>query len=310
VEAGHGRRWRRPFDMSMTKIPFVEPGTYLFRFLDPRADHFWAAIDDMLSNNLLFLNSRTKFNDPFDSRPIIQNDLSNAAIRDYFNKVIENPYHPTRSFSKIMQITELKATGRTHLKKKAIEVVKANLNKTANKILNEAGLLSFSQTAENPLLWGHYAASYTGVCVIFRRSASKSSSLSMCSRVSYVSERPRLPLSLLHELGMRSIAHESSEEIATEVFFLSFLHKSDHWAYEKEARIFYPMRAFKKLPFDQQEIVGFILGPNSSQELEKKIRNEIRARRSSLSLDKAALSQTEFKIVIPHKYTREHASAA
>jgi len=296
--------------MSMTKIPFVESGTYLFRFLDPRASHFWDVIDDMLSNNLLFLSSRTKFNDPFDSSPIIQNDLSNSSIRDYFNKVIENPYHPNRSFSKIMKITELKATGRTHLKKKAIEIVKASLNRAANKLLDEAGLLSFSQTAENPLLWGHYAASYTGVCVIFRRSASTSSSLSVCSRVSYVSERPRLPLSLLHELAMRSITHEPPEEVAKKVFFLSFLHKSDHWAYEKEARIFHPRHAFKKLPFDPQELVGFILGPNSSQELEKKIRNEIRTQRSSLSLDKAVLSQIEFKVVIPHKYTREHASAA
>ena len=294
----------------MTKIPFVESGTYLFRFLDPRTSHFWAVINDMLSNNLLFLNSRTKFNDPFDSRPIIQNDLSNSAIRDYFNNVIEHPYHPTRSFSKIMQITELKATGRTHLKRGAIEVVKAGLNKTANKVLDEAGLLSFSQTAENPLLWGHYAASYTGICAIFRRTASTISSLAVCARVSYVSERPRLPLSLLHELGMRTIAHESLEKIATEIFHLSFLHKSDHWTYEKEARIFHPAHAFKKLPFDPQELVGFILGPNSSQELENKIRNEIRTRRPSLSLDKAVLSQTEFKIVIPHKYTREHASAA
>jgi Protein of unknown function (DUF2971) len=296
--------------MTMTNIPFVESGTYLFRFLDPFASHFWNVIDDTLSNNLLFLNSRTKFNDPFDSSPIIQNDLSNSAIRDYFNQAIESPYHPNRSFAKIMKITELKATGRTHLKKKAVEIVKASLNTAANKLLDEAGLLSFSQTAENPLLWGHYAASYTGVCVIFRRSASTNSSLSVCSRVSYVSERPRLPLSLLHELAMRSIAHESSEEIAKKAFFLSFLHKSDHWAYEKEARIFHPRHAFKKLPFDPKELVGFILGPKSSQELEKKIRNEIRDRRSSLSLDRAVLSQTEFKVIIPHKYTREHASAA
>jgi hypothetical protein len=64
-------------------------------------------IANMLSEQTLFLNSRTKFNDPYDSRPIIQNDLSSSAIRDYCEEMFRNPFNPKRSFSGVAQIMAL-----------------------------------------------------------------------------------------------------------------------------------------------------------------------------------------------------------
>lgn len=274
--------------------------------MDPRTSHFWSAVDDMLSANLLFLNSRVNFNDPFDSRPVIKNDLSSSQIRNYFSETIQNPYSPNRSLKNILRISELKATGRTHLNKKGIETIKAGLQKIANELLDSAGLLSFSLAAENPLLWAHYAASYTGVCAIFKRSTSPSSFLSLCAQVSYVDERPCLPLSLLQELGRRRIKNEPSDDIATEIFYLSFLHKSSHWAYEQEARIFHTQHAFKKAPFDPSELIGFILGPNFRPEFEAKMRDAIRNGRPSVSLHRSTLSPLDFRIIIPHKFARKH----
>jgi hypothetical protein len=240
--------------LAMEKLSYVEAETYLFRFMDPRSKHFWSAISDMLSEQLLFLNSRTHFNDPYDSQPILENDLSNSAIRNYFNGMLERPHNPIRSPESVARILEMKATGRTRLKKKDIENIKAGLRKNTKEVLDTAGLLSFSLTAENPLLWGHYAASFSGVCVIFRRNQSLKSAFSVCAKVRYVSKRPRLAQSLLHELTVRRMASEPYDEIANQIFFLSFLHKSDHWAYEQEARIFPPFHAFKKLPFDSDEL--------------------------------------------------------
>jgi hypothetical protein len=162
----------------MEKFPHIEAGSYLFRFLDHRTEYFWPAIGDMLSEQALFLNSRRNFNDPYDSQPLIINDLSSHAIRHYFDEAMQNPYNPERSLGGIARILEMKANGRTHLTKKHIDNIKDGQRKNAEKILDGAGLLSFSLTAENPLLWGHYAASFAGICVVFKRGGSLSSGLS------------------------------------------------------------------------------------------------------------------------------------
>ena len=39
-----------------------------------------------------------------------------------------------------------------------VENIKAEMRQATDEFLDTAGLLSFSLTAENPLLWGHYAS--------------------------------------------------------------------------------------------------------------------------------------------------------
>lgn len=294
---------------SMPKLAYVQPGTYLFRFMDHRTNHFWSVVSDILSENKLFLNSRTNFNDPYDSQPIIVDDMRNSTIRAYFNDMLQNPLNPARSPVATLRILEMISTGKTHLQKLHIENIRAGLRQTSSEVLDKAGLLSFSLTAENSLLWAHYASSFTGVCAIFRRSTSMTGAFSVCAKVSYVRERPRLRQSLLHELAVRLMANQSSGEVAEEVFFLSFLHKSEDWAYEQEARIFHPFHAFEKLPFDPTEFVGFILGPNSPPGLETRLRQEIGKRRPSASLIRSSLSQREFRIIIPHKFKASGSSS-
>jgi hypothetical protein len=296
--------------MSDSDIPFVSSGTYLFRFMNPRSPYFWSSIIDLLSQQQFTLNSRTNFNDPYDSQPIIVRDLSNSAIRNYIRDALQHPFNPTRSAFSTARLLQMKASGRTHFTRENIDSIKLGLHEGAKEYLDKAGLLSFSLTAQNPLLWGHYAASFTGVCAIFRRGTSADSALSLAAKVAYVGNRPRLPLSLMQELARRCRGNVDFDEIARKILFLSFLHKSDHWAYEQEARIFHPFHAYKKLPFDPREFVGFILGPVSSDELEKKIRSEIAAHKRSASLDKSTLSQTDFRIIIPHKFTQQGATAA
>jgi hypothetical protein len=66
--------------------------------MDHRTTYFWPTVVDMLSNHTLFLNSRKNFNDPFDSQPIVKNDLSNSALRNYLNRATKDPFNPERSF--------------------------------------------------------------------------------------------------------------------------------------------------------------------------------------------------------------------
>lgn len=289
---------------AMERIPFVEDGTHLFRFMNHHSKYFWPAINDMLSDQLLFLNSRTRFNDPYDSHPIVDSDLSTSAVRAYCDEAIQNPFNPMRTVTGVARILDLKVADRTRLTREMVKGIKSDMRQATEDFLDTAGLLSFSLTAENPLLWGHYAASFAGVCTVFRRGKSTTSCLSMCANVSYVGTRPRLPMSLFHNMTTRRMSGQSSEALENEIFFLSFLHKSNHWEYEQEARIFFPFGGSKKLSFDRTELVGFLMGPKSAPELEHKLRVEIAARRPSVALDRASLSNQDFRIIIPHKFTR------
>src|SRR5262249_30051149 len=117
---------------------------------------------------MFVLNSRKNFNDPYDSHPVIVNDLSSHSIRQYFNEAMQNPFNPKRALAGVARILASRANGKFHLKSKQIEKIKIGMRKNAEKILDNAGLLSFALSAENPLLWGHYAASFTGICAVFK----------------------------------------------------------------------------------------------------------------------------------------------
>jgi Protein of unknown function (DUF2971) len=283
-------------------INYVDPGTYLFRYMDHRSEHFWNAITDILSEQKLFLNSRINFNDPFDSQPVLKDDVKRSDVRRHFERIKRDPLNPDRHPLTSIQLLNLMANGKFELRKDQIRNVKEGQYRNALRYLDQGGLLSFSLTVENPLLWGHYAAAFSGVCVVFKRNASRRSALSLCAKISYVKERPTLPISLYFRLidGTRT----DSTETADKIFSLSYLHKDSHWSHEQEARIFYPFRASTKIKFERDELIAIILGPKSPIDLEIKLKAEIRSRQPSVSLHKAALSQTEFKIIIPHSFSR------
>jgi len=290
-------------------IKYVDPGTYLFRFMDHRSEFFWNAIADILSEQKLFLNSRTNFNDPFDSQPVLKDDVKHSDIRRYFERMKRDPLHPNRHPLTSVQLLNLMATGKFELRRDQVRNVKEGQRRNAIRYLDQGGLLSFSLTAENPLLWGHYAASSAGICVVFKRNASRQSALSLCAKVSYVEERPVFPISLYFRLIEGGNA-DGTKAIAEKIFSLSYLHKDIHWKHEQEARIFFPFRAFQKIKFDRDELIGIILGPTCSAELEAKLKAEVKSRQPSVSLHKATLSQTKFKIVIPHNFSAPRSMAA
>lgn len=288
-------------------IQYIEAGTYLFRFLDHRTEYFWTTIADLLSNQEMFLNSRLNFNDPFDSQPVVVSDLKAPAIRSYFAHIIQNPFNSNRSAQSVEKLLQLQARGQVHLTKQNIENLKFKSRQNAFEYLDRCGLLSFSRTIKNPLLWGHYAASFSGICAVFKNSGSPKSIFSICADVLYVDQRPELPLSLIFDRGTSVMTGRSAIEadsLANKAFFLSFLHKDAHWSYEQEARIFFPFRSHQKMKFEEEELVGFVFGPNSTIELKTKLAAEIKLRRPKLPLFQATLSQTEFSIQIPQSISR------
>jgi hypothetical protein len=94
------------------------------------------------------------------------------------------------------------------------------------KMIDEVfGILSLSMTADNLLLWAHYAAEHRGLAVEidptdreFKRHSVSDRNFELSDRVTYSSVRPKIP---------------ETDEILFKHFFV----KSPEWAYEKEYRI-------------------------------------------------------------------------
>jgi len=283
----------------MQGLPFVDPGTHLFRFMDHRTGHFWQAITDILAEQKLYLTSRIKFNDVYDSRPQIEDDLSPSIIRKHAAELIFNPWHPTQDPSLIPLILKLKKQGKTRLNREQINNIKTKTRRNAVEFLDECGLSCFSLKADQPLLWAHYAGSSTGVCIVFKRSASMQSALCLCARVLYVEQRPRLPLKLIYEMLQARGENKSTEEFENRIFLLSFLHKAREWGYESEARIFNPFHASNKVQFNRDELIAIIIGPKSPFDLEKRLRSMVSELAPSVQIHKASLSPNSFDIVLP-----------
>jgi len=236
-------------------------------------------------------------------------DLRASDFRKLARKLLRNPWNSNLDLTQIATILNIRTRGRTRRNNGQIQGLRTALRRSTDEFLDQAGLTSFSLNASHPLLWGHYAAGYTGICIVFRRNCSMQSGLCLCAKVSYVRDRPRLPLSLFYKLREAQRADKPIDKFIDQLFYLSFLHKSREWEHEQEARIFCPYRAFEKLHFHQNELMGIIIGPRSSQELENKIRQEVQ-NVPSISVQRASLSPNGFGIVVPPSFATPEAQVA
>ena len=138
------------WSLFMLEIPYVEPGQLLFRFMSHESIHFWTAITRILNERQIFLSSRTKFNDPYDSHPDIRDDLIASAIRRHTREMMQSPWRRERDPSDTLQILKLKAQGKTHLTSLQIRNIKGATILGATEFLDECGLASFSLSPRHP----------------------------------------------------------------------------------------------------------------------------------------------------------------
>lgn len=181
-----------------------------------------------LSNNKLFISDPSNFNDPFDLRLTLHDDLSSAgfsepALQKAFIAAIEewprisdHWFYDAETFEALRYWT----TGRLPL------IYVEDAIKTRFK---KFGVACFSTELNQPLMWSHYGSSHKGMCVqYFVRSMTLASESDVLQYyVSYTSRLP--PISLTEVLfAPRNVGQRM---LAT---------KSIDWAYEKEWRLIHP----------------------------------------------------------------------
>lgn len=83
------------------------------------------------------------------------------------------------------------------------------------------GMLCFSATWRDPVLWAHYADKHKGICIGFELSPN------LCKKVTYVSKRLPFPPSLA-----------LTNKVSQVILYTKF----KHWAYEQEVRSYVTLK--------------------------------------------------------------------
>jgi hypothetical protein len=129
----------------------------------------------------------------------------------------------------------------------------AGLMVNKNKMDKEAGLLCFSEDWTDPVLWTHYAARHTGICLGFDIADG------LAKKVTYQSDR---------------LKDEIASKNENEIIDLLLHTKFESWRYEREWRVFINLRqAISEGPLqyysfsDKLKLVEVILGADCTLEV-------------------------------------------
>ncbi len=111
-----------------------------------------------------------------------------------------------------------------------------NLNSLITYDLNCSRVLCVTEKSDNVVMWSHYAASHTGVCVKLRCIDEVGNALLAAKPVRYESSFPLFPT--LHE-HVKHLTGEAPINFSKLLYQVPYI-KHQHWSYEEEWRVHVP----------------------------------------------------------------------
>lgn len=189
----------------------------------------------IFEHNKIYLNSRTEFNDPFDSHPSL---IGTIGKKDIFKHLEPN-----------IKMNRADKRSRLH-KRNPDEIFEKQFEE---RHINKIGIKSFSTKLNSIAIWSHYASSHEGYCVKFQPLESE---LINALEVKYSLKRPTL----------QKKEFLTQEQIFTEKLAEYLLIKSTEWQYESEYRIVKHDAAKQYETFDRSEIVAVYFGIKAKKE--------------------------------------------
>jgi hypothetical protein len=103
--------------------------------------------------------------------------------------------------------------------------LRASFLKTREE-MNQQGLLCFSESWSNPVMWAHYSDNHKGLCLGFEIPDPCDGQESVFDIVKYAEERPVFPA------NFGTMPDDKRLGLVRDILFTKF----NHWSYEKEVR--------------------------------------------------------------------------
>ena len=142
------------------------------------------------------------------------------------------------------------------------------------------GVYCLTEHPDNLLMWSHYAASHSGVCLEFDSAVIP---FAIAQEVKY--QKKRAPVSRATETA----------DISMEKALLT---KSDDWNYEHEWRVVEYLQGPGVYEIPENALTGLILGARIGREHEEQIVRWLSQRSPSIPLYRSVPSSTDFRVTV------------
>ena len=232
---------------------------------------------ELLLNRELYFSTVQGLNDPLDGQ---------LDMHAFYQNLVKslNPTVDEETNRKAFLVHLLNA----HSFKRPGSEKSIGLNEALQEFMRQVGVLSLSKTAVDPLLWSHYAAGHSGVCLGFDVDKIRSDSVFIRDDIDYRSHPPyhALFLELAEELGQfvrpwenhrydNKLGDEFYTRQISRLMHANLLVKSESWKYEKEYRLIRSTSGFE--PFSPDSLQSIILGTRATDSTKRAIENVLRS---------------------------------
>lgn len=171
------------------------------------------------------------------------------------------------------------------LVRKTDDEIVSRLQKIHTNQLSETGVCSFAGDPRSILMWSHYAASHTGICIQFER-ARHYDLFAGALPVEYSQDYP----------GVNWIKYVESD------FINVLLRKYIGWEYEKEHRLIDVTGANRSFEFRPEALTAVLLGCQASRSVKSLVRETLRERASAempaVKVYQVVKAQKKYSLVI------------
>ena len=182
---------------------------YLYKYREINSK----GLESTITNGEIFFPDPTRFNDPFDCKPKVGVHNSEYKRNKYYKELIKSKRPHLTSH-------QIKKEIRSNPLIKKLRNAKY-LDELVLKLIKSYGIYCLTEVPDDILMWSHYSASHTGVCLQFNAKEE----LSVFWEAYMVTYQEKYPEVNVMEIG------------EYKQFFNLFATKSQHWEYERERRV-------------------------------------------------------------------------
>lgn len=265
----------------------------------PRYAFKYAAINEntlaSLSESYLWFSRSNEFNDIFELPTRVPTSFTKDEIRAYLRANMS--YHFAKFGLKCATEDELDATI-DGLLSSSPDLLPKLFHLTQEVRRDLVRIHCLSMRYDDPLMWGHYAAAYAGVCLVYDFPGLLQAGPWFAVQVMYVDEPPTFdPI----EQSLRQLAASSPYEDFVAHFEydqLQFGTKLSAWSHEQEIRLC-TLKPEAKHSFPRSALVGVILGPKVSLEAKALVHTAAAEGRERITIETLELDSQRGILLVP-----------
>jgi len=250
-----------------------EDKQFLYRYRHLNGEHRgWTK--KIITDSVLYFANPSTFNDPFDCKVHYLPSFSGNRLKQHCTGLIKE------------RMTELNRKERRAKLTQGMRAMNPDkflgrMTEGLQKAINGVGVLSLSATERSILLWSHYAAGHTGLCLKFV-ATNQTPFFGRALPINYVSTYPEI-----------SVTNPPNEQIGA--FLLT---KAEDWKYEEEYRIIDHHQGAGEKIFPQELLVGIIFGARMSPDDKKNVTGWVSQLSHQVELLEASVASGLFSLEI------------